>query len=258
MKNIAIVTGASSGLGRAYVGHLDQGALGELDEIWAVARRGERLEALARTCKTTVVPLTLDLTKKSSIRALAQRLDAEGNVNVRVLVNCAGFGTFGDFALYEPGKTSQMVELLMRAPVELIYESLPYMHAGSRIVNIASVAAFIPQPRLALYSACKRFVLDLSRSLDAELGEVGIHVTAVCPKFMRTEFLDHAQDDESARKMCVIGFEDQQRVVRKSLESARRGKSLCIPSADMKALYAVSRVCPYKAALAIERLIGAL
>ena len=151
-----------------------------------------------------------------------------------------------------------MARLLMQAPVELIYRTLPYLRAGSRIINISSVAAFIPQPKLAVYSAAKRFVLDLSRSLDAELGSANIHVTAVCPKFMKTEFLDKPGDDVAARAMTAIGFESAENVAKAALRASRAGKDLCIPSLNMRAYYAASRVLPYKAALAAERVLGIL
>lgn len=258
MKNIAIVTGASSGLGRELTRRLDQGEMGELDEIWVVARRTERLEALQRTCATPVRALCLDLTQQDSFDAIGNALAQEDEARVALLVNNAGFGTFGDFALQEQQSAGKMMALLMRAPVELTYRCLPYMYGGSRIINIASVAAFIPQPRLAVYSASKRFLLDLSRSLDAELGSVDIHVTAVCPKFMKTEFLDAPGDTAAAQAMTAIGFEKAPDVADAALRASRAGKSLCIPSLDMKALYTVSRVCPFKLAMRVEKALGIL
>lgn len=151
-----------------------------------------------------------------------------------------------------------MAKLLMVAPVELIYRTLPYYRAGSRVINVASVAAFLPQPKLAVYSAAKRFILDLSRSLNAELGEADIHVTALCPKFMHTEFLDQPGDQAAANAMCAIGFERAEAVAKSALRASNRGKDLCIPSLDMKAYYAASRILPYKAALTVERALGIL
>lgn len=256
MKHIAIVTGASSGLGREFVLRLDRGEMGPLDEIWVVARRAERLEALERTCATAIRGFCLDLTQSDSFDTIGHALRERDDVNVALLINNAGFGSFGDFACQDASASRGMMQLLMQAPVELIYRSLPFMHEGSRIINIASVAAFVPQPRLAVYSAAKRFILDLSRSLDAELREVGIHVTAVCPKFMKTEFLDAPGDDEAARAMTIIGFERIADVAHAALKASRAGKSLCIPALDMKALYAISRIAPYELALKIERALG--
>ena len=258
MPRIAIVTGASSGLGREFVRLIDSGVAGQVDEIWGIGRRAERLEALVRIAKTPVRAFCLDLGDLDSFDVIEEALAKTEGAEVVLLINCAGSGSFGRFGEQSSTSASDMTAILVRAPVELTYRALPYLVPGSRIINIASVAAFIPQPRLAAYSAAKRFMLDISRSLDVELGSVDIHVTAVCPKFMKTEFLDAPGDARAARKMTKIGFERTEEVVRQALRAARAGRSLCIPSLDMKALYAASRVLPYRAAIAVERAIGVL
>lgn len=254
MSTIAIVTGASSGLGEQLVRQLDAGAFGRLDQIWAVARDGARLRALTAGCATPVRPLALDLAEPASFDAFQAALDEQPDAVVALLANNAGFGAFGDFASIPESDNAAMVRLLALAPVELTWRALPRMRPGSRVLNVASVAAFMPQPKLSVYAAAKRFVLDLSRSLDAELGGVGIHVTALCPKFMRTGFLDHVRDDEVAARMArLTGFEDPARVAEKGLEAARAGRALCIPSPDMRALYVAAKLLPYPAALGVER-----
>ena len=258
MSRIAIVTGASSGLGREFVKRIDVGEAGHIDEIWVIARRLERLEALRRTCATPVRPFCLDLSDASSFEVVEGALTETPGAEVALLVNNAGFGVFGNVAAQDKADGGRMVRLLMQAPVELIYRSLHYLRSGSRIINIASVAAFLPQPNLAVYSAAKRFVLDLSRSLDAELGSANVHVTAVCPKFMQTEFLDDPGDSAAAKAMTAIGFERAERVATCALRASNQGKSLCIPSLDMRVYYLASRVLPYKAALAVERGLGIL
>ena len=252
MTNVAIVTGASSGLGAEIVRRLSEGAFGPLDEIWAVSRRAERTSPRVR-------PFALDLTDPASFDVLERALVETPGVRVALLVNNAGFGTFGAFRDMPPTDNGAMARLLMLAPVELIYRALPHMSAGSRILNVSSVAAFMPQPGLATYSAAKRFVLDLSRALDAELGPVDIHVTALCPKFMRTGFLDHAgADDVAARMAGLTGFEDVGRVAERALAAARAGRALCIPSADMRAFYAAARLLPYPLALNLEQALMGL
>lgn len=259
MTRIALVTGASSGLGREFVKRIDAGDTGSVDEIWAVARRVDRLDALVRTCSTRVRPFCLDLSDPMSFDIIEGALAETEDANVTLLVNNAGFGVFGDFALGKRSEASDMLSVLIKAPVELMYRTLPHMQSGSRIINVASVAAFLPQPRLAVYAAAKRFILDITRALDAELGSVNIHATALCPKFMKTEFLDAAGDADVARKMSdVIGFERIDDAVAAALRASRAGRSLCIPSWDMKAYYVASRVVPYPLALKLERVLGAL
>ena len=141
MSRIAIVTGASAGLGREFVKHIDAGEAGHIDEIWVIARRLERLEALRRTCATPVRPFCLDLSDASSFEVVEGALTETPGAEVALLVNNAGFGVFGNVAAQDKADGGRMVRLLMQAPVELIYRSLPYLRSGSRIINIASVAA---------------------------------------------------------------------------------------------------------------------
>lgn len=259
MTRIALVTGASSGLGREFVKRIDAGEAGAIDEIWAVARRADRLDALVRTCKTRVRPFCLDLTDPASLDIIEGALAEADGCDVALLVNNAGAGVFGDFALAHREEPSHMVDLLVKVPVELMYRSLPFMHAGARIINVASVAAFLPQPRLVVYAAAKRFILDITRALDTELGSVDIHATALCPKFMKTEFFDAAGDTGVMQKMSeVIGFERVEDAVTAALRAAQAGRSLCIPSWDMKTYYAASHVLPYPLAVKLEKLLGVL
>ncbi len=256
MPAIAIVTGASSGLGREFVKRIDAGDAGPIDEIWAIARRSERLDALVRTCNTPVRAFCLDLRETESFDMLQAALEETPDTNVRLLINNAGAGTFGAFAQQARTSASNMLSILALAPIEMMYRTLPFMQPGSRIINVASVAAFTPQPKLAVYSAAKRFVLDVTRSLDTELAEVGIHACAVCPKFMKTEFLADPGDMDAAQAMCAIGFEKARNVAQAALKASAAGKSLCIPSLDMKAYYALSHVLPYRATLKVEKLLG--
>ena len=256
MTSIAIITGATSGLGREFAKRVDAGEAGHIDEIWAIGRRAARLDALVRTLGTTVRPFCLDLCDPMSFDIVEAALKEAENAHVSLLVNNAGAGTFGNAADIRKEEAENMMSLLMKAPVELIYRTLPFMQAGSRIIDIASVAAFTPQPKLAVYSACKRFVLDVTRALNAELSPVGINACAVCPKFMKTEFLAKPGDATAAEDMCAIGFENPDNVVSAALKASASGKDLCIPSLDMKAYYALSRILPYQMQLKAQRALG--
>ena len=254
MKDIAIVTGATSGVGREFVRQLDAGAGGPLDEIWII---GRKIETMERICANNQVPtryFALDLCDPASFETLSAELEREGaDTCVQWLINSAGFGKFGQLDDISRKDNADMVRLNCLAVLEMCYLALPHMASGSRIINMASVAAFLPQPYLSVYSASKRFVLDLTRSLDAELREVGIRACAVCPKFMKTGFLDEPGNSDIAGAMCAVGFEDVSACVRRAIRAALFGSNMCITSFDMRLAYIATKVLPYEACLAIER-----
>lgn len=200
---IAVVTGASSGLGQAFIRRLDK--LGGLDEIWGVARRRARMEKLAGELSTPMRPLALDLTKSESIQALKNLL-SETEADVRVLINCAGFGKFGTYADMTLQETEQMIDLNCRAAVTLTAAAIPYMSRGGRILEICSSAAFQPLPGLNVYAATKAFLLHYSRALRWEVAPRGIRVTAVCPGWIKTEFMAVAQDTKNGHTVRHFPF----------------------------------------------------
>ncbi|MEY8436854.1 SDR family NAD(P)-dependent oxidoreductase [Atopobiaceae bacterium 24-176] len=256
MRNIAIVTGASSGLGLNFTKLLDKGAGGPLDEIWLIARDQEALQKVAQGLSTPAKVLALDLCDKASFAAIDDALAAEQDLNVQWLFNCAGFGKFGPFTSIGATANGNMVRLNCLAVVELSYSCLLYMHAGSRIVNIASAAALVPQPGLSVYGATKRFVLDFSRALDRELGDAGIHVSAVCPKFMDTAFLDRPGDKDALATMEWIGFEDPATVCSKAIKDALRGKACIITSPDMRVANGLCKVLPCDLVMTLQGAVG--
>ena len=245
MKGIAIVTGASSGVGREFVRQLDAGAGGPLDELWLIARRKAVLDEIASACRTPTRVLALDLTDATAFEVLSRELSREE----------PRFGKFGGFSAISEKDTADMVRLNCLAVVEMCYLALPHMAAGSRIINLASIAGVIPQPRLSVYSATKSFVLEFSRTVDHELSGSGIHITALCPKFMRTGFLDKPNDGEVARKMCRIGFSPVDKVVRRALRAAVLGRALCIPSLDMKAAHVITKILPASVTMELEEMV---
>ncbi|MBR3313648.1 MAG: SDR family NAD(P)-dependent oxidoreductase [Atopobiaceae bacterium] len=255
MRQIAIVTGASSGVGKEFVTQLAAGAGGPLDEIWAIARTKDALDKLAASAKGVHVrPLSLDLTNAADLDKLAQELDScEGHV--QWLISCAGMGKFGSFESIGRDASATMIRLNCLALVEVCSLVLPHMQPGSRIINIASIAGIVPQPYLTVYSATKAFVYEFSRMLDEELRAGGIRVTAVCSKFMRTGFLDNPGDDATASSMCRIGFQDVATVVRRATVASLLGHPVCIPSLDMRAAAIAAKLLPRRALFAIEDLL---
>ena len=201
--NIAIVTGASSGLGRSFIRQLHR--QGGLDEIWGVARRRERMEELAAQLSTPMRPLALDLTKTESVETLRALLQETG-ADVRVLVNSAGFGKFGTYADMTLQETADMIDLNCRAAVALTAAAIPHMSRGARILEICSSAAFQPLPGFNVYAATKAFLLRYSRALRWEVAPRGIKVTAVCPGWIKTEFMQVARDTKNGRTVRSYPF----------------------------------------------------
>ncbi len=219
---IAIITGASSGLGAEYVSLID--AKNYVDEIWVIARRGKRLEELQEKCKTPVRPLCLDLTSSKSMEKLQNLLEETAknpnvkNVNaedsgdknpnsphkkqtqndptlqIALLINAAGFGKFGDTSTLSQSEINSMIALNCTALVEVTRICLPYMSRGSRILQFASSAAFQPLQGLSIYAASKSFVLSFTRSLRRECKGRGIYISAVCPIWVKTEFIKVARE----------------------------------------------------------------
>lgn len=169
-KRIALITGASSGMGREFVLALDRQE--KFDELWLVARRRERLEALQSQVRATVRAIPLDLGLPSSLERLKALL-AEEKPDIRVLVNASGFGRFGAFTALPLDDQLKMIDLNAKALVSVTYLALPYMKPGSCVYELDSLSAFQPVPYINVYGATKAFVLSFSRALNVELKKQG-------------------------------------------------------------------------------------
>ena len=196
MKKIAIITGASSGMGKEFALQLPQWE--KFDEFWLIARRADRLEALKEQISVPIRPIALDLTKMDDIQHLADLLDSV-KPNVGLLANIAGFGKFGRYDQIPLSDSMAMIDLNCKALVAVTDIVLPYMKEGSKILNLDSLSAFQPVPYLNTYASTKAFVLSYTRSLGKELKPRGIRVLSVNPGWVKTEFFDHAlQTSDSA------------------------------------------------------------
>ena len=184
---IAIVTGASSGMGREFVLQLKNYV--QVDEIWAIARREDALKALQTD--VPVRPVVLDLCDSSSFDAFAALL-AQEQPDVKLLVNAAGFGKFGAYHRISLQDDCRMIDLNCKALVAMTRLTLPYMHAGSHILQLDSLSAFQPVPYITTYGATKSFVLSYSRAMNRELRAAGIRMMAMNPGWVKTEFFNHA------------------------------------------------------------------
>ena len=187
--NIAIVTGASSGMGREFVRQLS--AWVQVDEIWAIARRTDALEELRKETAIPVRPVTLDLLKEESFETLETMLEAEKPV-ISLLVNAAGFGKFGAYHKVSIADDCRMIDLNCKALVVMTRLCIPYMGKSSHILQLDSLSAFQPVPYITTYGATKAFVLSYTRAMIRELKGTGIRMMAMNPGWVKTEFFDHA------------------------------------------------------------------
>ena len=220
---IAVVTGASSGIGRELVYAIDREK--KLDEIWVIARRADRLEELRSKCRNPIRPLVLDLVKDESIAAYQALLEKE-KPEIHLLVNAAGFGVFGPFAESDLQKVLDSARLNALALTAMCHVSLPYMQKGDSIINMGSNSAWQPVPYQTVYGASKSYVLNFSRALGRELKKRKVHVMCVCPGWIKTEFQAHARHDDYIR--YVDRWYGPEEVAEQALKDLKKHKTVSI------------------------------
>lgn len=228
---IAIITGASSGMGRKFARQLT--AAESFDELWVIARRADRLEELKKELSLPVRVLAWDLTKEENLKAYESVLAAE-QPEVSLLINASGFGKFGRYDQIPLQDCMDMIDLNCKALVAVTQLTLPYLYAGSRILQVDSLSAFQPVPYLNVYGATKAFVLSYSQALGAELRDRGIQVMAFCPGWVKTEFFDHAEQTSSSAVTYFNQVFTAEEVVRCALKDLKKGKAVCVPGWRIK------------------------
>lgn len=219
--NIAIVTGASSGMGKEFA--LQLKSYVAVDEIWVIARREEALKALQTEISVPVRPVVLDLCREDSFDTLAALLEAE-KPNIKLLVNAAGFGKFGSFENISPTDDCRMIDLNCKALVAMTRLSLPYMERGSHILQLDSLSAFQPVPHITVYGATKAFVLSYSRAMNRELKDRGIRMMAMNPGWVKTEFFDHAFQTNDGKVQNFAPLYEARDVVATGLKDLYKSK----------------------------------
>ncbi|MCB1688724.1 MAG: SDR family oxidoreductase [Halioglobus sp.] len=230
-KVVALVTGASSGLGVEFCRQLAP----RCDVIIAVARRKAQLLELADELAGAVEVHCLEADLES-IEGVARTLEAirqQGPVNY--LVNNAGFGVIGRFAALPIDRQRSMVSLHIDASITLCRAAIPFMRelGGGTIINVSSLGALVPGKDMAVYGASKAFLNYYSQSLQAELAGSGIEVQALCPGFTRTEFHDSMTAEGFDRSRVPESmWMTSEAVVAASLDALGSGKVLVVPGED--------------------------
>ncbi|MBE6600640.1 MAG: SDR family NAD(P)-dependent oxidoreductase [Ruminococcaceae bacterium] len=243
---IAVITGASSGMGREFVTALDKQK--EFDELWLIARRREQLLELDKETRAKVRAIPLDLTKKESIEEYAALLEAE-KPEISVLVNAGGYGKFGTFEEMKLDDLMGMIDLNDKALVAMTYVSLPYMVRGSEIYQLGSLSSFQPVPYINVYGASKAFVLSFTRALNVEIKKKGIRAMAVSPGWVKTAFFDRAVVDDTIK--YYNRFYTAEQVIKRALSDMKKGKDVSICGFPVRAQVFATKLLPHKIVMKI-------
>ncbi|KDA05807.1 short-chain dehydrogenase [Microbacterium sp. CH12i] len=238
---IALITGASSGLGTEFAHQLaERGA-----DLVLVARSGDTLENLAGEMRDnhgiSVEVLVADIVEEAGMSRVVARL-ADAAHPIDLLINNAGFGLPLHFADNDIDDEVRHLRIHVEAPMRLMHAALGSMRGrGGRIINVASVAAFIPR---STYAASKNWLVGFSEWANAEYSRDGVTVTALCPGFTHTGFHERMGLARGEEGIASWMWLDAGTVVREGLRDAARGKALSVPSWRYKAIVAATRILP--------------
>lgn len=246
---IAIITGASSGIGREFA--LIASEKYKFDCMWLIARREDRLKETALFIGTDTRIFPLDLSLDLSLKVLEDVLKKEKPV-VHLLVNAAGFGKFGTVESQYTDDVKNMIDVNVRALTVLTKLCLPYMSPNGAIINMASASGFLPLPCMNVYAATKAYVIDFSRALAEEIRNSGVSVTAVCPYWVSSEFIPVAK--KTPQGECINNFLFMTYpfdVAKKALEDSDNGFDMSFPGCIPVVIKMLSRVLPESLQMAV-------
>jgi len=242
-KNIAIITGANSGIGKEFTKLLSK--YSDIDEIWAIARNQDRLNEVRRNCGEKIRIFSMDLTDRANLNAIELLLQTE-QPDVRYLVNCAGYAVFCDYGDISKEVSISMIDLNVAATVAMCVMCIPYMSEGSHIVNMSSQASFQPVPFQNIYSATKAFILNYTRALNVELNSRGIRATAVCPGWMNTRLIERASIGAKRGTTKFPHMTEPDVVAEQALADANNDKDISVYSGYIKLSHLLSKLLPEK------------
>ncbi len=249
MKKIAIVTGASSGMGQRFCYELDSQGL---DEIWGVALANNEVEIMKKELKTPFKFFDFDLTEDENFLKLEYEIKKE-NVCVEWLVNASGYGKFGRYDEISIDQQTGMVDLNCKALTRMTLMCIPYMQAGGRIVEFGSMASFQPIPYIAVYGASKAYVLSFSRAMNRELKSKKISVTCICPFWTKTPFFTRATDTTAKQHVITkyVAMYDPTKVIKRAMKGSLKRKEVVLYGFMSKAQALLVKICPHKFVMSV-------
>ena len=240
---VIIITGASSGIGREFALQMDD-YFTNIDEFWLIARSKNKLQELAGRLRHHTRILAMDITNDAQLERLEDTL-IEKNATVCMLINCAGYGLMGPFAEQDREEALGMVRLNCEALTNITHRIIPYMKRGSRIIQLASSAAFLPQLDFAVYAATKSYVLSFSRALGEELRKQEITVTAVCPGPVDTPFFDIAEKTGTTLSIKKYTMVKPGQVVSLALRDSYRKRAMSVCSLPIQGFQVLAKLTPH-------------
>lgn len=243
MKRIAIITGASSGFGKEFAIQLNR-EFRCIDEYWLIARNEDNLKKVAEEMSHKVKILPLDLCDDNATDIILKNIEKE-HAFVKVLVNSAGFGKIGKVNFLDEKHISDMIKLNCSSLATLTKKLIPYMDENSRIINLASSAAFLPQPGFSVYAATKSFVLSFTRALNVELKKIDIYATAVCPGPSSTNFFNVAEESGKTSWYKKFFMVPPEKIVELAIRDSINKKDVSVYGFAMKAFRLFAKFTPH-------------
>ena len=231
--NIALISGASRGIGFEISKILDSY---KLDELWLIC--GVHLPVYEYRTKTKI--FKFDLSSNEYMKELENALSQE-KPNIRYLVMSAGVGYNGNLESLSSDEITKTLSINCTALTNIVRLCMQYLKEDSRIINIASGSAFIPQPGFSVYAASKSYVLSLSRALSKELKPKKIYVTASCPGPVDTDFFSSLKDVKEYKKKYLISPE---KVAKGTMKASKKKKAVFTPTFSMKLVHLISKIIP--------------
>ena len=253
-RKLALVTGASAGIGAAFARLLAEKG----HDLALTARRTDRLEALAGELRgrhgVEAVVIAADLADPKAPAAIMDTLAVQGR-GVDVLINNAGYGVPGDYREVSWADHAAFIQVMITAPCELAHRALPGMldRGFGRIVNVASLAGLIPGvPGASLYGASKAFLVKFTESLHVEVAGSGVHVSALCPGMTHSEFHDaNGTRRQMSAAIPAWMWQDAETVVAAGYAAMEANRAICVPGLPNKVAATLVKIIPESWALAL-------